>query len=132
MYIDIVFVCLLSFLFFFFFFFFFNDTATTEIYTLSLHDALPGSRRSCRGAGRLARGLPLARRPPVSLLRSTLLTCSSPRGASRRRAGRGRERAQGTGGRSSGLRRRPWSVPPERRSPARGGRARGPRRRRAL
>src|SRR6267143_3094539 len=25
---------------FFFFFFFFNDTATTEIYTLSLHDAL--------------------------------------------------------------------------------------------
>src|SRR6266487_5384288 len=28
-------------LFFFFVFFFFNDTATTEIYTLSLHDALP-------------------------------------------------------------------------------------------
>src|SRR5438876_4833022 len=28
-------------LLFFFFFFFFNDTATTEIYTLSLHDALP-------------------------------------------------------------------------------------------
>src|SRR5215208_4789174 len=30
------------------FFFFFNDTATTEIYTLSLHDALPisSSRRS--------------------------------------------------------------------------------------
>src|SRR6266566_2084364 len=25
------------------FFFFFNDTATTEIYTLSLHDALPNS-----------------------------------------------------------------------------------------
>src|SRR2546428_8607030 len=25
----------------YFFFFFFNDTATTEIYTLSLHDALP-------------------------------------------------------------------------------------------
>src|SRR5258705_7621627 len=25
----------------FFFYFFFNDTATTEIYTLSLHDALP-------------------------------------------------------------------------------------------
>src|SRR5947207_15942591 len=25
----------------FFFFFFFNDTATTDIYTLSLHDALP-------------------------------------------------------------------------------------------
>src|SRR2546422_3606740 len=30
----------------FFMFFFFNDTATTEIYTLSLHDALPIYRRS--------------------------------------------------------------------------------------
>src|SRR3712207_7302969 len=29
-----------------FFFFFFNDTATTEIYTLSLHDALPILRAS--------------------------------------------------------------------------------------
>src|SRR5258708_1727260 len=29
-------------------FFFFNDTATTEIYTLSLHDALPISRASAR------------------------------------------------------------------------------------
>src|SRR2546430_8442748 len=28
------------------YFFFFNDTATTEIYTLSLHDALPISRSS--------------------------------------------------------------------------------------
>src|SRR6266566_10128298 len=27
------------------FFFFFNDTATTEIYTLSLHDALPISQK---------------------------------------------------------------------------------------
>src|SRR3989449_10698542 len=36
-----------------FFFFFFNDTATTEIYTLSLHDALPISRRpaSCAARG---------------------------------------------------------------------------------
>src|ERR1043165_10245590 len=32
----------------FFFFFFFNDTATTEIYTLSLHDALPISDRGIR------------------------------------------------------------------------------------
>src|SRR5688572_31656620 len=30
-----------------FFFFFFNDTATTEIYTLSLHDALPISSALC-------------------------------------------------------------------------------------
>src|SRR2546429_6996998 len=34
------------------FFFFFNDTATTEIYTLSLHDALPISRISPRQPGR--------------------------------------------------------------------------------
>src|SRR6476620_12699017 len=33
-----------------FFFFFFNDTATTEIYTLSLHDALPTSASSCAGS----------------------------------------------------------------------------------
>src|SRR5258708_39921465 len=30
------------------FFFFFNDTATTEIYTLSLHDALPISEGAAR------------------------------------------------------------------------------------
>src|SRR2546430_6918605 len=38
---------------FLFCFFFFNDTATTEIYTLSLHDALPifvGNRRKRREA----------------------------------------------------------------------------------
>src|SRR5467141_4709675 len=34
------FVFLFFLLLFFFIFFFFNDTATTEIYTLSLHDAL--------------------------------------------------------------------------------------------
>src|SRR5438093_3922095 len=33
-------------------FFFFNDTATTEIYTLSLHDALPISARKWRRAPR--------------------------------------------------------------------------------
>src|SRR5438067_11098325 len=46
-------------------FFFFNDTATTEIYTLSLHDALPISRiagqsvadRGPPGDRRLARAL---------------------------------------------------------------------------
>src|SRR5690349_23818408 len=37
-YLALVLVVCLS---LFFFFFFFNDTATTEIYTLSLHDALP-------------------------------------------------------------------------------------------
>src|SRR5437868_14319384 len=43
----------------FFFFFFFNDTATTEIYTLSLHDALPictrRPTRSCRSRRRALR-----------------------------------------------------------------------------
>src|SRR5256885_6308104 len=52
------------------FFFFFNDTATTEIYTLSLHDALPISqdRRHPRGPG--------------------------PRGAARQRATRDRATAE--------------------------------------
>src|SRR5256885_2675307 len=47
-----------------FFFFFFNDTATTEIYTLSLHDALPisRSRRSLRPRSRSACGRPAGRR----------------------------------------------------------------------
>src|SRR3712207_8268259 len=44
-----------------FIFFFFNDTATTEIYTLSLHDALPISHpamvqhRGRRAGGRIGR-----------------------------------------------------------------------------
>src|SRR5476651_1335845 len=40
------------------FFFFFNDTATTEIYTLSLHDALPISAATAR---RTDAGLPRLR-----------------------------------------------------------------------
>src|SRR3712207_8654451 len=39
-------------------FFFFNDTATTEIYTLSLHDALPISGRGCGLHRRRAPGIP--------------------------------------------------------------------------
>src|SRR5438132_8566264 len=48
-------------------FFFFNDTATTEIYTLSLHDALPISAKvvdlecvKTSGGPSLLTGLPLA------------------------------------------------------------------------
>src|SRR5256885_8200173 len=37
-----------------FIFFFFNDTATTEIYTLSLHDALPILRDRAEAAGAAA------------------------------------------------------------------------------
>src|SRR2546430_17015985 len=44
-------------------FFFFNDTATTEIYTLSLHDALPIS----------ARGLAGPAIPPFALQEATLV-----------------------------------------------------------
>src|SRR2546430_14015935 len=44
------------------FFFFFNDTATTEIYTLSLHDALPISR-----ARPARRRIPMDRRTAGSL-----------------------------------------------------------------
>src|SRR5713226_10632260 len=40
--------CVSLVLFCLFLFFFFNDTATTEIYTLSLHDALPISRMKRR------------------------------------------------------------------------------------
>src|SRR3712207_8233275 len=44
-------------------FFFFNDTATTEIYTLSLHDALPiYRRRPALDAAPVRRLLPLGRR----------------------------------------------------------------------
>src|SRR5437762_6002519 len=43
--------------------YFLTNTATTEIYTLSLHDALPILRRDLRGARlRRARGSPLRRR----------------------------------------------------------------------
>src|SRR3712207_7797495 len=52
------------------FFFFFNDTATTEIYTLSLHDALPiyllldVRLPAGHGPGLGGRGLAGARLPP--------------------------------------------------------------------
>src|SRR3990170_5865232 len=45
------FSCSAWFWFVVFFFFFFNDTATTEIYTLSLHDALPICRLWCNCDG---------------------------------------------------------------------------------
>src|SRR2546430_13664887 len=53
-------------------FFFFNDTATTEIYTLSLHDALPIS----------------ASPPPRWETTSSTSGCRSCRSASRRRGTR--------------------------------------------
>src|SRR5256885_9248446 len=63
------------------FFFFFNDTATTEIYTLSLHDALPISRDR-----ETERGEPAERRPE----RSGDLAVDLLVVADRRKAHRGR------------------------------------------
>src|SRR6266480_5920458 len=75
-------MCLFLSFFFFFFFFFFNDTATTEIYTLSLHDALPDLVRSHaepRGHGRHAcarRARGRARRADARDRKSTRLNSS--------------------------------------------------------
>src|SRR5438309_11464110 len=55
------------FLFLFSFFFFFNDTATTEIYTLSLHDALPicpADPEHVVGEDHVARRIPICRPEP--------------------------------------------------------------------
>src|SRR5256885_15894111 len=60
----VLYITMLS-LSFIFFFFFFNDTATTEIYTLSLHDALP---ISCS-----------IRRPWITISRTTSLRTSIAR-----------------------------------------------------
>src|SRR2546422_5265160 len=71
-----------------FFFFFFNDTATTEIYTLSLHDALPisvstrpgprgGFWRLCRPPISAGGGQPTGRgTSPASDRKSTRLNSS--------------------------------------------------------
>src|SRR5256885_17257679 len=62
-----------------FFFFFFNDTATTEIYTLSLHDALPICRRrsdSCSLPMRSVRSRPFFASPARKDRKSTRLNSS--------------------------------------------------------
>src|SRR3712207_7623281 len=71
--------------------FFFNDTATTEIYTLSLHDALPIS-RALGGApsarrGLLPQGLPRA-------VAARLRAGAAPRREERRHAQRLRLRSE--------------------------------------
>src|SRR3989337_3896334 len=55
------------------FFFFFNDTATTEIYTLSLHDALPILPQPRRASRRRWSGRP---RPTSGDRKSTRLNSS--------------------------------------------------------
>src|SRR2546429_5533659 len=68
-------------------FFFFNDTATTEIYTLSLHDALP----ICGPSAAIARGTSVRRSswswPRAVPPRRTRSTGSRSRGSRCRRRG---------------------------------------------
>src|SRR2546422_8273631 len=73
------------------FFFFFNDTATTEIYTLSLHDALPISgqgvhRPPDRGRRRRERGRRRPREAPETD-RWTLASCRHEEGGGAPRLG---------------------------------------------
>src|SRR5437773_8763306 len=60
------------------FLFFFNDTATTEIYTLSLHDALPISARPTV-ASRRSPPPTSSHSAPVAYSRPSALACSCRR-----------------------------------------------------
>src|SRR5438270_9229692 len=64
-------------------FFFFKDTAPTEIYTLSLHDALP----ICKAAGRSRRRTHRRKRATVDRLRSSSWL-GTPRDLANSRTGR--------------------------------------------
>src|SRR5215203_7239220 len=87
-----------------FFFFFFNDTATTEIYTLSLHDALPSRpAQYAVGQGQLRNDPPQApqdrragphQRPPYQDRHGVELPRSPGLGASCRRPQRRGKRAR--------------------------------------
>src|SRR2546430_11444894 len=61
-------------------FFFFNDTATTEIYTLSLHDALPilpsWGQRSDTLQARISRNIPTSSRNPSSVFENSVFVAS--------------------------------------------------------
>src|SRR2546429_6795876 len=70
------------------FFFLFNDTATTEIYTLSLHDALPISRKAQESIGSFRRR---------SLCRGGWRSCKSSSDGRERRAPRSCPGAPGAG-----------------------------------
>src|SRR2546428_9493991 len=66
-----------------FYFFFFNDTATTEIYTLSLHDALPISPDACVASSATTNSATLANRSAGSLASARASACSTAAGADR-------------------------------------------------
>src|SRR2546425_12228024 len=83
---------------YFFLFFFFNDTATTEIYTLSLHDALPIYVRRDPARNRSERGRSAAhqRRDPAVRAPRGLGGAAGGAGDHRvRRRARGRQMAVG-------------------------------------
>src|SRR2546422_5220961 len=69
-------------------FFFFNDTATTEIYTLSLHDALPILAGGESGRSRPTAGEGRRDRTGSAAARSSRRTAPGPR----RGSGEGRDR----------------------------------------
>src|SRR3712207_8816181 len=72
-------------------FFFFNDTATTEIYTLSLHDALPISVRAhvkLLSDGRYTNDGPMMTGLAVDLGPTALLLCEPAAGPSDRKSTR--------------------------------------------
>src|SRR2546422_5381122 len=92
-------------------FFFFNDTATTEIYTLSLHDALPIHARGPGAVGAPAPGaagaVGAARAAAPLVARDDDRRGTAPRGrgtgrghAGRRGVGRGRTDTTTQGGES--------------------------------
>ncbi|CAG9197929.1 hypothetical protein BVI434_1430017 [Burkholderia vietnamiensis] len=70
-------MCIYQLLSFFFFFFFFNDTATTEIYTLSLHDALPIWRARPTRPRFTARRACLPAAPIIDTLKEEFSACRS-------------------------------------------------------
>src|SRR2546430_5961583 len=65
------------------FFFFFNDTATTEIYTLSLHDALPISKNTPVPKRDVARAKTLLQEAGIPNPTVTLMTPTTDRKSTR-------------------------------------------------
>src|SRR2546422_5385536 len=96
-------------------FFFFNDTATTEIYTLSLHDALPISDawrrlRASRESTQRRRAPPSAPRERSGRRRPPARGSSGTARTSRRSDGRSRLERYGRAALEGN--RRPWQNPP--------------------
>src|SRR5256886_9647304 len=96
----------------YFFFFFFNDTATTEIYTLSLHDALPIYPHA-RLLAVLAGGPLPARQEPAELRQAAAARLSRRPEAGRPVGRRPAAPAAASGGGPGDERAVPRGVPPD-------------------